>query len=62
MIKQLKHLKIDKMKIVRYYIHGAIAGMLGEYLLVKPFSIYPALMLVAVGIQFVYDITRKENN
>jgi hypothetical protein len=50
------------MKIVRYYIHGAIAGMLGEYLLVKPFSIYPAVMLVAVGIQFIYDVTRKENN
>jgi hypothetical protein len=62
MIKQLKHLKIDKMKITRYYLHRFIAGLLVEYLLIKPFSIYPALMLVAVGIQFVYDITRKENN
>lgn len=62
MIKQLKHLKTDKMKIARYYIHGALAGLLVEYLLVKPFSIYPAVMLVAAGIQFIYDVTRKENS
>ena len=50
------------MKVIRYYLHGIVAGLLIEYLLVKPFSIYPVVMLVAVGIQFVYDITRKENN
>ena len=50
------------MKIARYYIHGALAGLLVEYLLVKPFSIYPAVMLVAAGIQFIYDVTRKENS
>jgi hypothetical protein len=54
--------KLTHLKITRYYLHGFIAGMLVEYLLIKPFSIYPALILLAVGIQFVYDITRKENN
>jgi len=50
------------MKIIRYYLHGIVAGLLIEYLLVKPFSYYPVIMLVAVGVQFIYDITRKQNN
>lgn len=50
------------MKIIKYYLNGIITGVTLGYALTHPFSIYPTLILVACAIQFIYDITRKQNN
>jgi hypothetical protein len=50
------------MKTIRYYIHGFIAGICFEYLKTKEFIWLPAIILAGVAIQFIWDITRKENN